>query len=566
MSVTGNSNPVVDALYRISKLAGDVEDSGEALGAILDEIVDVFNAATASISLVNYRTRRLEIEASRGLPEHCLDLQLHLGEGVTGWVALHGEPLLVEDVTKEPRYFPANHSIRSELAAPMEEAGQVIGVVSVDSVKPGCFTEDDQKLLILLAAEASRVVGRIWHVQQLKTKAAQLQSLVNAGEKLVSKMETETVILGIAEEACHFTGCHMSAIYTFDNQEKRLRLNVAMDRDGTIDLEEELSLRDSSLGYAVQNMRQIEVFDLPKTEEHHLVFYTQEVGLSSMLVTPLIHGEQIIGVLTVYTLSPHRFTNDERNVFQTLARMGAIAIQNARLYRRVFETESTLRQSEKMNTLGLLVAEIAHEIRNPLTVIKLLFEPLEESFEEGNECKEDLRVIKDRLDQLEDIVSRVLDFGRASQTAYSEIDFDQLVDDTHRLLRLKLEQARIDWTYEPVQSGQKFHAHRGQIQQVLLNLSLNAIEAMPYGGRILLQAKQVNDSKGKVLQVTFADSGKGVPEDVQSQIFDSFLSRGIKGTGLGLSIIKRILREHYGDIELVSSKSGETIFRFWLPL
>ena len=112
-------------------------------------------------------------------------------------------------------------------------------------------------------------------------------------------------------------------------------------------------------------MRQIEVFDLPKTEEHHLVSYTQEVGLSSMLVTPLIHGEQIIGVLTVYTLSPHRFTNDERNVFQTLARMGAIAIQNARLYRRVFETESTLRQSEKMNTLGLLVAEIAHEIRNP---------------------------------------------------------------------------------------------------------------------------------------------------------------------------------------------------------
>ena len=85
-----------------------------------------------------------------------------------------------------------------------------------------------------------------------------------------------------------------------------------------------------------------------------------------------------------------------------------------------------------------------------MTVIKLLFEPLEESFEEGNECKEDY-VIKDRLDQLEDIVSRVLDFGRASQTAHSEIDFDQLVDDTHRLLRLKLEQARIDWTYEPVQ-------------------------------------------------------------------------------------------------------------------
>ena len=79
ISITRDSNPVVDALCRISKLAGDVEDSG-GHGAILDEIVDVFNAATASISLVNYRTRRLEIEASRGLPEHCLGLRLHLGE------------------------------------------------------------------------------------------------------------------------------------------------------------------------------------------------------------------------------------------------------------------------------------------------------------------------------------------------------------------------------------------------------------------------------------------------------------------------------------------------------
>ena len=85
-------------------------------------------------------------------------------------------------------------------------------------------------------------------------------------------------------------------------------------------------------------------------------------------------------MLNVYTKVPHRFSNDEKNIFQTLAGMGAIAIQNARLYRRVFDTEAVLRQSEKMNTLGLLAAEIAHEIRNPLTVIKLLFDPLEEAF------------------------------------------------------------------------------------------------------------------------------------------------------------------------------------------
>ena len=285
-----------------------------------------------------------------------------------------------------------------------------------------------------------------------------------------------------------------------------------------------------------------------------------------MLVTPLFYGEEIIGVLNVYTKVPHRFSNDEKNIFQTLAGMGAIAIQNARLYRRVFDTEAILRQSEKMNTLGLLAAEIAHEIRNPLTVIKLLFDPLEEAFPEGDDRGEDVRVIRDRLNQLEDIVSRVLDFGRASQTAYSEIDFDHLVNDTHRLLRLKLEQGRIDWHYEPHTSGEVLHAHRGQIQQLLLNLSLNALEAMPTGGTIHLCAERSDRFGAPVFQVTFTDTGKGVPQEVQEQIFDSFLSRRTQGTGLGLSITKRILREHRGDIELLSSQPGKTVFRFWLPL
>ena len=559
-------DPVFDSLCRINTLAGRTEDSNEALGLILDEIVDAFNAATASISLVNYDTRRSEIKVSRGLPEHCLDLNLPLGQGVTGWVALHGRPLRMEDVTRDSRYFPVNQSIRSELAVPMVEAGQVIGVVSVDSEQPGYFNKADQKLLTLLAAEASRVVGRIWHVHQLRSKAEQLQSLVNAGEKLVSKIETETIIEGIAQEACHLSECRMAAIYTFDNMGQGLLLRIAVTREGPIGLEENLDLRESSVGSAVQRRRQVEVFDLRKTEEHHLVHYTQEAGLASMLVTPLLYGQEVIGVLNVYTKVPHRFSNDERSIFQTLALMGAIGIQNARLYQRVFDTEATLRQSEKMNTLGLLASEIAHEIRNPLTVIKLLFDPLEEAFDQGDDRAEDVRVIKDRLDQLEEIVSRVLNFGRASQTAHSEIDFDHLVEDTHRLLRLKLEQGRIDWHYKPHQSGQVFQAHRGQVQQVLLNLSLNAMEAMPEGGQIHLRTERVEGPGGQVFQVTFTDSGKGIPENVQTQTFDSFLSPRTEGTGLGLSIIKRILREHRGDIELVSSRPGETVFRFWFPI
>ena len=332
-----------------------------------------------------------------------------------------------------------------------------------------------------------------------------------------------------------------------------------------LDLVETLGLKESSIGTAVINGRQVEVTNLRKIEENHLVGFIQDAQLESMLVTPLLVGSDVQGVLNVYTKVPYRFSNVERDLFQTLARMGSIALQNSRLYKRVFDTESTLRQSEKMNTLGLLAAEIAHEIRNPLTVIRLLFDPLEEAFEHGDSRGEDVRVIKDRLDQLEQIVTRVLDFGRSSQVAFEVIEFDQLVKDTHRLLRLKLEQARVDFEYHPGQPGKTIQAHRGQLQQVMLNLSLNAMEAMPEGGKIEISTGTSGSHPVEQFVVHFRDSGIGIPQDVQGRIFDSFLSRRMEGNGLGLSIIKRILREHRGDVELLSSNPGETVFRFWLP-
>ncbi len=565
-SVEGEENPAFNSLYMISSLVWQAKDSREALGLILDEVIKVFGAATASISLVNFETQGLEIEVARGLPEESMGLQLPLGQGLTGWVALHGEAVLCHDVAKDSRYFPAKGSIRSELAVPMLDAGRVIGVVSVDSEAKDNFSEEDLKLLTLLAGEATRAVTRFWQMQQLQTQAQQLQALVQAGQGLVSQRREEAIWEGVLGAACRISQCEVATIYLPAENGEELEMAMAIDRAGKLELGETLALRDSAIGTAVLNRRQIEVANIRRTEENHLVRFIQEAKLESMLVTPLLAGLDVVGVLNVYTKIPHRFSNVERDLFQTLARMGSIALQNSRLYRRVFDTESTLRQSEKMNTLGLLAAEIAHEVRNPLTVIRLLFDPLEEAFGEGDSRRQDVRVIRDRLDQLEQIVNRVLDFGKSGQSAFEEVGFDQLMKDTHRLLRLKLEQAQVELEYHPAASGGILEAHRGQLQQVLLNLCLNAMEAMPGGGKIEIRTERSGDPPAGQFVVHFRDTGIGIPEDVQGRIFDSFLSRRLEGTGLGLSITKRILREHRGDIELLGSKPGETVFRFWLPL
>ena len=124
---------VIDSLYRISSLVSDTEEPKVALKLILDEIYRVLKPNSASISLVNSDTKRLELEVSIGLPEDWEDMDLALGQGITGWTALHGRSIIVSDVRKEPKYISIRPEILSEMAVPMEDRGMVIGVVNVDS-------------------------------------------------------------------------------------------------------------------------------------------------------------------------------------------------------------------------------------------------------------------------------------------------------------------------------------------------------------------------------------------------------------------------------------------------
>ena len=210
----------------------------------------------------------------------------------------------------------------------------------------------------------------------------------------------------------------------------------------------------------------------------------------------------------------------------------------------------------------MLTAEIAHEIRNPLTVIKLLFDSLNLSFEQGDERGRDVALIGEKLSQLEDIVERVLGFGRMREGLNGNYDLNQLTEETLRLVRLKMEQMHIEVIYTPCSEALIVAVNKGQIQQVILNLLLNAVAAMPQGGCI--EIKTNREATEAVFQI--ADNGSGMPEEAQQKIFESFLTHRAEGTGLGLSISKQILRAHRGNIELVHSSPDGTTFSFRLPI
>ena len=558
----------LEALHAVATLAGRALPPEELLQCILDICVRSFAADAGAIALFNPETAKLETAAQRGdFGESGGPYALPAGHGVTGWCAQNRRPLLVPDVRAEPRYIAARPGARCELAAPLLEGDSLIGVIDLESDRSGGFQPADLTRLAELAAEAARVLALRWRQGHLEAKARQLESLIAAGQSLVARLEPGDLFHAFTREARRMFPDSACALYLHDPARGVVRR--ASLEGGAWDPEApaEVPLKDCLCATVIQTRRAVwfpEVADLDHAE---LLDLPREPVRGSLLATPLTFEGEVVGVMAVFSGRPHRFDNDEKRLCAAFATLGAVAVQNARLYSRVFQTEDALRRNERLTTLGLLAAEIAHEIRNPLTVIKLLYQgSLRIDYPEGDPRRTDQRVIDEKLVQLEAIVTRVLGFAQAPTNLHSRWPLGEVVADTLALVRLKFAQQKVTVDFPPPPRPLFVEGHKGQLQQVLLNLLLNSAQAMPAGGRITLRADADPAAGASAATLDVEDTGGGVPEALRERMFDSFLSGRPDGTGLGLAIAKRILRSHHGDILLLRTGSEGTTMRIRLPL
>ncbi len=578
-SFTESADPRADrALHRVFAIVGNTADPDEALQDILAVAVETFGAISGSIALLNPDSGRLEIEVQQGLPEDYENVALRLGQGVTGWVAFHGRAQLVPDVAADPRYVRLREDVRSEMTVPLAESGgQVLGIINLDSDQLGGFNAADLALLVRLAEAAAAVMGCLWQLRHLGGKARQLESLITIGQSLVTKLAPQELFDTITRDARQILNVRVCACYLHDSARATIRLASlaspepsAPGADGgtTTALAPmgDLPLDSCFVASVVHTRRPVEFANVQAPEFRDVIDLPRDPALCSLLAAPMLAGTEVIGVLAVFTDHIHRFNNDEKRLLGALASLGAVALQNARLYARVFQSEESLRKNEQLTTLGLLAAEIAHEIRNPLTVIKLLFGYLHLDFPEGDPRRTDVRLIGEKLDQLEAIVTRVLSFGKTPSSLHARWSVADIVDDTVVLIRLKLAQAKVRLNFIPPTRQLLVDAHKAQLQQVLINLLLNAMQAMPEGGVITVTASAEEGDSAHHVIIDVTDTGTGIPENIRDRIFDSFLSGRPDGTGLGLAIAKRILASHNGDIALLHTSPVGTTLRLRLPL
>jgi signal transduction histidine kinase len=542
-------------------------DPRSALQALVGEAVRLTGASSGSLVLRNPNSNLMEIEAAVGLPRVAALLRLPIGKGITGWVAKEGRTARVADVRKDGRYLQVRPEVRSELAVPLLVGEEVRGVLNVDSEEVGAFSELDQQVLEALAGHAALVIRNTWQFEQARRKTALATALAEIARGMNATLGLEEVLQRVTREAVQLMGAKLSSVLMLGPDSTTLELRASHGAGPDYLGRGRLGLDESLVGVVLRRRKPLQVEDVRSSRLYQGTEVARREGLVSLLSVPLVLGGEACGALNVYSGEVHTYSNEEIQTLSALAELSAIALERARWGERTRQAEEALRRSDTLCTLGLLAAEVAHEIRNPLTVMKMLYHSLDLRFGEDDPRGEDARVIGQKMDVLNRIVERVLDFARHAEPRLEPVSVGVLIEDLRLLIRHKLREQGVNLEVELPMDLPLVRGDPVQLEQAFLNLVLNAVEAMPRGGGLTLRGCRVDSEEGvRGVALAFCDTGAGtthVPRPGGHRLLSG--STKPQGTGLGLAVVQRVMEAHRGRMTFASEPGRGTTVTLWLP-
>ena len=437
----------------------------------------------------------------------------------------------------------------------------------------------------------SYLEDKIWY-------EAELNFLFKFNEKLFSAFGFQDVVQCIAEAAHNFLPIERAVFLTWDKNSEKLTLVCAIGWEYDRNRESLVIGKDSISGFVIHNREALVVSDL--AQEPYLSKLKKEEYLQKAFISaPLISKNEVLGVLHVCDKkTPGPFTQREVSIVMNIVRMGAITLQNVRLYEQTSkravelkmaydelkEMQDQLIQSEKLKAIGQLASGVAHEIRNPLGIIMQGVSYLEQIISpEAKEPHETLSIVKESAQRADRIVNSLLDFSRAAKLELHLEYIDSILESSLSLVKTELK--NIEVVKEIQEDLPKVLVDKNKLTQVFINLFINAIHAMPEAGKLTIRSfvKQLERTRNstnersddsfeageKFVVVEIEDTGMGISEENLKRIFDPFFTtKGPgKGTGLGLSVSRNIIIMHKGLIEVKSQvkKGTRVIITLTIP-
>jgi signal transduction histidine kinase len=259
-------------------------------------------------------------------------------------------------------------------------------------------------------------------------------------------------------------------------------------------------------------------------------------------------------------------------VLTSLAQIAANALDNIMLYEDLHRSQTLMKRTDRLKSLETIAGGFAHEIRNPLTSIKTFIQLAPERKDDIDFIRDFSKVVIDDVYRIERLIQEILDYARYMEPKLTDEDLNEIVSSCLYFVEAKADRLGIKIEKELASDLPRVMLDRQQIKQVLLNLLLNAMDAMVEpGGRLYVRTHKLMKPGGKLwAQIEIEDTGHGIPESTLEHIFDPFFttkheSGQHEGTGLGLTIVHQIIQEHQGEIQVKSTVDVGTTFFVNLP-
>jgi signal transduction histidine kinase len=363
-----------------------------------------------------------------------------------------------------------------------------------------------------------------------------------------------------------------------------LRDQIAQCRD-TTDLAErlltivqrEFNVEDVQLTFYYDQPFALEVTHLRRTGEHmqRVIARVREdepdaqseeedvlTPLSAAHTEVLTHRDRLVGLLLLGRPQRARgFAEADIERLESISPVIAAGADQVMMIRHINETNQRMFESDKLISIGQLASGIAHEIRNPLSSIKMNLQGLKRRASLSQKDQQRVQISLDEITRLDDIIREIMQFARRTKLEVHPVSGNEFIMTAVETVRSEVEQRGIELQIEIDGNLPVIRADSNRLIRVLINLIMNAAQAMGHGGRITLQAEPY----GTGIEVQVTDQGPGIPKDLHRDIFNPFFTTKAEGTGLGLANALKFVQEHGGELDFVTEVDVGTTFSMRLP-
>ncbi|MBV6395546.1 MAG: Adaptive-response sensory-kinase SasA [Anaerolineales bacterium] len=485
-------------------------------------------------------------------------------------------------------YLPVFPDSVSALTMPLRYRGRSIGMVTLESARMDDFSIYDDHLLGVIASHLAALVEYSRLREDAEGRARNLGLIHEVVSQVVGMTDKREIAQITADLLNQYFAYDLTAVLLADN-EHRLTIRgfggkIASTVERTVAKNDSI-LSEGISGHVFRTGKSLLVNDVDANQMYRSVPGWQS---GSEMCVALRDGDQVIGVVNVERKNKSAFTQNDLLDLESLAGILASVVSSADAYQRLQDSirqlrstqdelqrrieaqrqaESRLVQAAKLAAVGEMAAGIAHELNNPLTTVTGFVELTLKDLPADAASRSDLELVLREATRARDVVRRLLDFSRQTESSRARLDLTEVLEDvlalTHHLIHTSGVDLVKDFGALPWIS-----IDRNQMKQVFLNLIHNSLQAMPSGGELYLQSCVERRDAREWVKVTVRDTGEGISAEHKKRLFEPFFTtkseRG--GTGLGLSVSYGIVTDHGGVIDVESESGRGAAFIVWLPI